>query len=69
MSIARVCSSTGDTDHSDANYATRKPVCPASPSLPQGYAGKYHLCVDVRIHLVKTGDFAELRPLGFYEDT
>jgi hypothetical protein len=36
--------------------------------LPDGYAGKCHLCVDVRRHLVETGDFAELRPRGFYEN-
>jgi hypothetical protein len=34
--------------------------------LPQGYAGKCHLCVDVRRHLAETADFAELRPPGFY---
>jgi hypothetical protein len=34
--------------------------------LPEGYAGKCHLCVDVRRHLATTGDFAELRPPGFY---
>lgn len=32
-----------------------------------GYSGKCHLCVDVRRHLVQAGDFAELRPLPFYE--
>ena len=36
--------------------------------LPDGYAGKCHLCVDVRRHLVERGDFAELRPRGFYEN-
>ncbi len=36
--------------------------------LPEGYVGKCHLCVDVRRHLVKTGEFAELRPPGFYEN-
>ncbi len=36
--------------------------------LPEGYVGKCHLCVDVRRHLVETGDFAELRPQGFYEN-
>lgn len=35
--------------------------------LPEGYAGKCHLCVDVRRHLVEMDDFAELRPRGFYE--
>jgi hypothetical protein len=34
--------------------------------LPEGYAGKCHLCVDVRRHLFETGDFPELRPPGFY---
>jgi hypothetical protein len=34
--------------------------------LPDGYAGKCHLCVDVRRHLVGDGDFEELRPPGFY---
>lgn len=37
-------------------------------SLPEGYTGKCHLCVDVRRHLVGAGDFAELRPQGFYEN-
>jgi hypothetical protein len=36
--------------------------------LPDGYTAKCHLCVDVRRHLVETGDFAELRPPGFYEN-
>ncbi len=42
---------------------------------PEGYAGKCHLCVDVRRHLVAVGaaeegadEFLELRPQGFYED-
>jgi hypothetical protein len=35
--------------------------------LADGYAGKCHLCVDVRRHLVEKGGFAELRPRGFYE--
>jgi len=34
--------------------------------LPEGYAGRCHLCVDVRRHLSETGEFAELRPSGFY---
>jgi hypothetical protein len=37
--------------------------------LEAGYVGKCHLCVDVRRHLVETGetgDFAELRPREFY---
>ncbi len=38
--------------------------------LPGGYAGKCHLCVDVRWHLVrvKGDDYPELRPAGFYEN-
>ena len=36
--------------------------------LPEGYVGKCHLCVDVRRRLAETGDFAELRPQGFYEN-
>jgi len=36
--------------------------------LTGGYTGECHLCVDVRRHLVETGDFAELRPPGFYEN-
>ncbi len=38
--------------------------------LPGGYAGKCHLCVDVRWHLVRTkgSDYPELRPIGFYEN-
>jgi hypothetical protein len=38
--------------------------------LPIGYAGKCHLCVDVRWHLVrvKGDDYPELRPAGFYEN-
>ncbi|MBN1179424.1 MAG: radical SAM protein [Anaerolineae bacterium] len=35
--------------------------------LPEGYAGKCHLCVDVRRYLVAAGDFEALRPQGFYE--
>jgi hypothetical protein len=35
--------------------------------LPDGYAGKCHLCVDVRRHLVEHGEFAELRPRAFYD--
>jgi hypothetical protein len=34
--------------------------------LPKGYAGKCHLCVDVRRGLYQRGEFAELRPGGFY---
>ena len=35
--------------------------------LLDGYAGRCHLCVDVRRPLVETSDFEELRPQGFYE--
>ncbi|HUW10665.1 MAG TPA: radical SAM protein [Anaerolineae bacterium] len=35
--------------------------------LPFGYAGKCHLCVDVRKHLSQRGMFAELQPAPFYE--
>ncbi len=35
---------------------------------PEGYAGKCHLCVDVRRHLVAVADFPELRPRAFYEN-
>ncbi|MEJ2605208.1 MAG: hypothetical protein P8Z41_00885 [Anaerolineales bacterium] len=35
--------------------------------LADGYAGKCHLCVDVRRHLVARGEFAELLPRDFYE--
>ena len=34
---------------------------------PEGYAGKCHLCVDVRRHLVERDDFKELKPSGFYD--
>jgi hypothetical protein len=37
-------------------------------ALPAGYAGKCHLCVDVRWHLVRSGQYPELRPAGFYEN-
>jgi hypothetical protein len=33
---------------------------------PDGYAGKCHLCVDVRRHLVGIEDFPELEPQEFY---
>lgn len=36
--------------------------------LRGGYAGKCHLCVDVRRHLHAIGGFEELRPDGFYEE-
>jgi hypothetical protein len=32
-----------------------------------GYAGKCHLCVDIRKHLFEFGKFLELSPDGFYE--
>jgi hypothetical protein len=32
-----------------------------------GFAGKCHLCVDVRKHLVQHGNFPELEPREFYE--
>jgi len=35
--------------------------------LPEGYAGECHLCVDVRRHLSRRGDFQELKPRQFYE--
>jgi hypothetical protein len=34
--------------------------------LSEGYAGRCHLCADVRRHLVETAHFSELRPRGFY---
>lgn len=37
-------------------------------ALPGGYAGKCHLCVDVRRHLAATGGFGELRPARFYDN-
>lgn len=36
-------------------------------SPPEGYAGKCHLCVDVRKHLCEREDFQELQPRQFYE--
>ena len=36
--------------------------------LPEGYADKCHLCVDVRRWLVAVGEYPELRPAGFYEN-
>jgi len=35
----------------------------------QGYAGKCHLCVDVRRHLAHQKGYPELAPSGFYADT
>jgi hypothetical protein len=36
--------------------------------ITEGYTGRCLLCVDVRRHLVKSGEFDELRPQGFYEN-
>lgn len=33
----------------------------------EGYISKCHLCLDIRRHLVRHGEFAELAPLEFYE--
>ncbi len=33
----------------------------------QGYISKCHLCVDIRRHLARSGEFLELQPKGFYE--
>jgi len=35
--------------------------------LADGYAGKCHLCVDIRRHIVAMEDFPELKPKEFYE--
>jgi hypothetical protein len=35
--------------------------------LPDGYAGKCHLCVDVRRHLADSRDIPELQPRQFYQ--
>jgi organic radical activating enzyme len=35
--------------------------------LVDGYAGKCHLCVDVRRHLAGVGDFPALQPAEFYD--
>ena len=32
-----------------------------------GYVSKCHLCIDVRRHLARSGDFQELRPRAYYE--
>lgn len=37
------------------------------PPPPDGYAGKCHLCVDVRRHLIQAGTWQELAPSVFYE--
>jgi hypothetical protein len=34
---------------------------------PDGYLSKCDLCLDIRKHLVKQGDFAELQPRVFYD--
>ena len=33
----------------------------------EGYVSRCHLCLDVRRHLIRCGDFPELRPREFYE--
>ncbi|HIC89003.1 MAG TPA: radical SAM protein [Anaerolineae bacterium] len=33
----------------------------------EGYISKCHLCLDIRRHLARHGDFVELRPAAFYE--
>jgi hypothetical protein len=38
----------------------------AYQQLSQGYAGKCHLCVDVRSHLASAAEFNELAPRQFY---
>ncbi|MCS7259895.1 MAG: radical SAM protein [Anaerolineae bacterium] len=35
--------------------------------VPQGYISKCDLCLDIRLHLVQHGNFAELSPRAFYE--
>ena len=35
--------------------------------LSEGYVSKCHLCLDVRKYLVSIGDYAELRPMEFYD--
>ena len=34
--------------------------------LPAGYAGKCHLCVDLRRHLQSAFSYSILQPAGFY---
>lgn len=36
--------------------------------LPNGYAGKCHLCADVRRHLSTNGSFPELQPAQYYAE-
>ncbi len=36
--------------------------------LDDGYAGKCHLCVDIRHHVFRSGQFSELRPHQFYQE-
>lgn len=36
--------------------------------LEDGYAGKCHLCVDIRHHVFRSGQFSELRPHQFYQE-
>ena len=33
----------------------------------EGYISKCHLCLEIRGHLARHGDFEELRPLEMYE--
>jgi hypothetical protein len=33
----------------------------------EGYISKCHLCLDIRRHLARRGEFKELRPRAFYE--
>jgi len=33
----------------------------------EGYISKCHLCLDIRRHLARWGEFKELRPRAFYE--
>lgn len=33
----------------------------------EGYVSRCHLCVDIRRHLARTGEFQELKPRAFYE--
>ena len=35
--------------------------------LSNGYVSKCHLCLDIRKHLVSSGDYPELKPVQFYE--
>ncbi|MEM1658112.1 MAG: radical SAM protein [Candidatus Jordarchaeales archaeon] len=35
--------------------------------LEEGYVSKCHLCLDIRRHLVSSGEFPELKPVEFYD--